>query len=211
MFERFITVGYYALVDFTKVSPVPDIISDACEWFSIYDIPEMILDHRHIFEEALQTVRELFDYALTVGFNLNFVDIGGGFHGHDLSLLDHYAKYINRALDNLFPGDFYEIISEPGRYFVSSAFTLICNIHSKKIIRDDDGSIKKIHYFINDALYQSFMGTFLDHNPVKPRLMNGVKKSGPKYDSMVWGNTCDPVDKVTVDWPSEELNICKKP
>ena len=57
MFERFITVGYYALVDFTKVTPVPDIISDACEWFSIYDIPEMILDHRHIFDEALQNLR----------------------------------------------------------------------------------------------------------------------------------------------------------
>lgn len=160
-----------------------------------------------IFEEALQTVRKLFDYALTLGLNLNFVDIGGGFHGHDLSLLDHYGKYINKALDELFPGDFYEIISEPGRYFASSAFTLICNIHSKKVVRNDDGSIEKIFYFINDALYQSFMGTFLDNNPVIPRLMSEVQRDGPKYDSVVWGNTCDPVDKVSVGWFSEELDI----
>lgn len=68
MFERFITVGYYALVDFTKVTPVPDIISDACEWFSIYDIPEMILDHRHIFDEALQNLRLQLNFH-PVGFN----------------------------------------------------------------------------------------------------------------------------------------------
>src|ERR1017187_6949593 len=52
MFERFITVGYSALVDFTKVKPVPDNISDACEWFNIINLPEMILDHRYIFDEA---------------------------------------------------------------------------------------------------------------------------------------------------------------
>ena len=69
MFERFITVGYSALVDFTKVTPVPDIISDACEWFGINNIPEMILDHRHIFEEALQYLRIQLNFH-PVGFNL---------------------------------------------------------------------------------------------------------------------------------------------
>jgi 8-oxo-dGTP diphosphatase len=69
MFERFITVGYSALVDFTKVTPVPDNISDACEWFGINSIPEMILDHRHIFEEALQYLRMQLNFH-PVGFNL---------------------------------------------------------------------------------------------------------------------------------------------
>jgi 8-oxo-dGTP diphosphatase len=69
MFERFITVGYYALVDFTKVTPVPDNISDACEWFGIYEVPEMILDHNHIFDEALQNLRMQLNFH-PVGFNL---------------------------------------------------------------------------------------------------------------------------------------------
>lgn len=69
MFERFITIGYYALVDFTKVSPTPDNISSACEWFSIDNLPEMILDHRDIFDEALRALRiQLIFYP--VGFNL---------------------------------------------------------------------------------------------------------------------------------------------
>ena len=38
MFERFLTVGYSALVDFTKVESMPDVFSAACEWFNIQSI-----------------------------------------------------------------------------------------------------------------------------------------------------------------------------
>ena len=69
MFERFITIGYYALVDFTKVNPTPDIVSEACEWFSIDDLPEMILDHRNIFDEALRALRMQLNFH-PVGYNL---------------------------------------------------------------------------------------------------------------------------------------------
>ncbi|MEO8416493.1 MAG: NUDIX domain-containing protein [Ginsengibacter sp.] len=69
MFERFITIGYSALVDFTKVTPVPDTISDACEWFSLNGVPEMILDHRYILDEALQNLRLQLNFH-PVGFNL---------------------------------------------------------------------------------------------------------------------------------------------
>lgn len=69
MFERFISVGYSALVDFTKVQPVADIFSDACKWFSINEIPSMILDHRHIFETALENLRKQLSFS-PVGYNL---------------------------------------------------------------------------------------------------------------------------------------------
>jgi 8-oxo-dGTP diphosphatase len=51
------------------VMPVPDNISGACEWFGINNIPEMILDHGHIFEEALQYLRIQLNFH-PVGFNL---------------------------------------------------------------------------------------------------------------------------------------------
>lgn len=69
MFERFISIGYYALVDYTKVNPAPDNISSACEWFSIENLPEMILDHRNIFDEALQALRIQLNFH-PVGYNL---------------------------------------------------------------------------------------------------------------------------------------------
>lgn len=69
MFERFISIGYYALVNFTKVKPMPDIISQSSEWFSIDSVPDMILDHRNIFDEALKALR-LQLYFHPVGYNL---------------------------------------------------------------------------------------------------------------------------------------------
>ena len=69
MFDRFITVGYTALVDFSKVHPVADTLSSACEWFDIHNIPEMILDHRNILEKALENLRMQLNYH-PLGYNL---------------------------------------------------------------------------------------------------------------------------------------------
>jgi ADP-ribose pyrophosphatase YjhB (NUDIX family) len=69
MFERFITVGYTALVDFSKVAPLPDILSNACEWHNIHTLPEMILDHKAILEKALENLRLQLNYH-PVGYNL---------------------------------------------------------------------------------------------------------------------------------------------
>ncbi len=69
MFERFITVGYSALVDFSKVQPVADVFSTACEWMNIHDIPEMLLDHREILNKALEHLQvQLNNHP--VGYNL---------------------------------------------------------------------------------------------------------------------------------------------
>jgi 8-oxo-dGTP diphosphatase len=64
--QRFITVGYYALIEFSKASPRPDDISDACEWKSVDELPDMILDHREIADKALDTLR----------FQINYQPIG---------------------------------------------------------------------------------------------------------------------------------------
>jgi hypothetical protein len=69
IFQRFISVGYYALVDFSKVSPAPDTLSDACEWVDVRKLPNLIFDHKRIFQQALETLRAMLDQKL-VGFNL---------------------------------------------------------------------------------------------------------------------------------------------
>ena len=55
--QRFVTVGYYSLVEYSKVTPVPDSFSEKCEWISLNEIPELILDHRTIINEALASLR----------------------------------------------------------------------------------------------------------------------------------------------------------
>ena len=69
MFERFITVAYSALVDFSKTVPVADNFSTDCRWFAIHELPEMILDHRNILNKALENLRMQLNYH-PVGYNL---------------------------------------------------------------------------------------------------------------------------------------------
>jgi ADP-ribose pyrophosphatase YjhB (NUDIX family) len=69
MMDRFVTVGYYALVEFSKVNPQPDNFSEECVWWDFDSIPSLIYDHEKIVEKALDTLRQsLNEYP--VGYNL---------------------------------------------------------------------------------------------------------------------------------------------
>lgn len=57
LFKRFVTIGYYALVDFHSVDPKPGLLEEKVEWFNVYDLPDLIMDHNQIIEDALSKLR----------------------------------------------------------------------------------------------------------------------------------------------------------
>ncbi|PJE46102.1 MAG: NUDIX hydrolase [Sediminibacterium sp.] len=67
--QRFITIGYYALVEFEKVKPIPDPLSLACDWFDIDQLPRLIFDHQAIIEGALIAMRQHLNFQ-PIGLNL---------------------------------------------------------------------------------------------------------------------------------------------
>ena len=69
LFRRFITVGYYALVEYSYVNPQVDVFSDECTWKDIADLPELMMDHAEILNKALATLRSHLNYH-PVGYNL---------------------------------------------------------------------------------------------------------------------------------------------
>lgn len=69
LLRRFISVGYYALVDFTKAVPIPDSLSDSCAWYELANLPPLMQDHQFIVQKALDTLRTDLDRKL-IGFNL---------------------------------------------------------------------------------------------------------------------------------------------
>lgn len=69
MKERFLTVGYYALINYDKVTPVPDRFSDSIDWYAIEDLPPLMMDHRLIVDKALDTLRKNIDEKI-IGINL---------------------------------------------------------------------------------------------------------------------------------------------
>jgi 8-oxo-dGTP diphosphatase len=67
--QRFVSIGFYALVDYSKVSLAVDEVSDACEWKDISDLPELIMDHKSIFDKAIMTLRKQLIHK-PIGYNL---------------------------------------------------------------------------------------------------------------------------------------------
>lgn len=67
--QRFISIGFYALVDYSKVNLVIDEFSLECEWKSIEEVSDFAMDHKRIFEKALITLRKQLIHK-PIGYNL---------------------------------------------------------------------------------------------------------------------------------------------
>ena len=66
---RFISVGFYALIDFTQAVPNPDSLADRCAWYDLTNLPPLMLDHQEMVWKALETLQDNLDRKL-IGFNL---------------------------------------------------------------------------------------------------------------------------------------------
>lgn len=142
-----------------------------------------------VYCEAIKVCRKLFEAAETIGYKLNLLDIGGGFPGENFHRIDEFSVKINRALDLSFPAEKFpdlNILSEPGRYFVESAFTLVTEIHSRKITRRSDGSIQEVMYYLNEGIYSSFLFVPLGPETVVPQIMRR-NQSDVKFKTTIWG------------------------
>lgn len=64
--SRFISLAYYALVDISKVTPTKTGIDESLEWYSIKEIPQMMLDHNEIIDKALKSLRLNLDTNIIV-------------------------------------------------------------------------------------------------------------------------------------------------
>jgi len=69
--KRFISVGYYALVNHKDVSPIGDELSESCDWIILDELESqnITMDHKQIIEKALNTLREQISYK-PIGLNL---------------------------------------------------------------------------------------------------------------------------------------------
>jgi ADP-ribose pyrophosphatase YjhB (NUDIX family) len=67
--RRFVSIGYYALVDMRNVVPRKIDIDQAIEWCPIKQLPTMIMDHNDMVSQALDTLRLNLDQKL-IAFNL---------------------------------------------------------------------------------------------------------------------------------------------
>lgn len=58
LFRRFITIGYYALVDFQQVTLTPDVFTKKYHWADVNDLPLLYMDHAEMIQKALETLKK---------------------------------------------------------------------------------------------------------------------------------------------------------
>jgi len=158
------------------------------------------------FAVAIKIAYDAFEYARSIGFNPNILDIGGGFpggeDGNGLRDLGSIPNVINECLDEYFPIESnISVISEPGRYFASPSQTIGCFVFGKRERLLPNGD-NHIDYWISEGIYSSFNCKIFDNQQPVPHLLNNFKNENEteneikKYSSTIFGPTCDGMDKV---------------
>jgi ADP-ribose pyrophosphatase YjhB (NUDIX family) len=69
LFERTLSIGYFALVDYSKVNVTTDFFTEDFQWCDVNEVPNLLFDHNEVVEKALLTLR-LQIYHQPIGFNL---------------------------------------------------------------------------------------------------------------------------------------------
>lgn len=160
---------------------------------------------------AIENARCVFDIGATLGFHMTILDLGGGWPGTSDAKVPfvEIAKVVNAALDLYFPEEEFEqleVIAEPGRYYVASAFTLATMVIAKREVHLDDGN-RGVMYYLNDGVYGSFNCTIFDHWIVEPIPFVQNAEHRDMLLTTLWGPTCDSMDLIKKDILLPELEI----
>jgi ornithine decarboxylase len=137
---------------------------------------------------------------------MHTLDVGGGYCSETFETM---AAVLSAALDDYFPPHI-RVIGEPGRYYVSTAFTLACLVTSRRTVVDPTLETTSYMLYMNDGVYGNFSSIIFDHqNPVPRILANNGKflynaptestgiDTPSATDYSIWGPTCDGIDVIS--------------
>jgi len=150
----------------------------------------------------------VFEMGKKYGFQMNLLDIGGGFLGEDNptpSVADVASNLVPVLAQ--FPAGT-RFIAEPGRYFATACHTLVSNIHSRRVVKDKTGKVTSCLYYINEGVYHAFNCIFFDHKHPLPRTMLlDDLATRTTIPCTVFGPTCDSIDCVCKDVTMPLLDV----
>ena len=136
--------------------------------------------------------------AAAAGVRLHRLNLGGGFPGHrglgPAPALEEIFARIDAAAEAAFGPDRPALVCEPGRALVGEAFSLMTRV---KALRDGQ------HVFLNDGVYGCLAELPLMGNVERLEVFapDGQRRSGPPAPRIVFGPTCDSVDRLPGELP----------
>jgi ornithine decarboxylase len=145
-----------------------------------------------------QFIGKAAEIARNAGVKIARLNVGGGFPsqrtaGSVLALEDIFAV-IDRATADAFGDARPALVCEPGRAMCGDAFSLVTKV---KAIRDDQ------HVFLNDGVYGGLaeMPVIGMVERIEVLSPESVRRSDPTVARIVFGPTCDSVDRLPGDIP----------
>jgi ornithine decarboxylase len=82
------------------------------------------------FRDAVWRAKRVFDMGKAQGYDFRFLDVGGGFEGAGFAEM---SRVLSDSLDEHFPRhEGVRVVAEPGRFMVSTAFTLATSIIARR-------------------------------------------------------------------------------
>ena len=136
--------------------------------------------------------------AQQAGVRIARLNVGGGFPSHRVQgvvpQLESTFQLIDRVATEAFGADRPALICEPGRALCGDAFSLAARVKAMR-----DGA----HVFLNDGLYGSLfeLGQIGLLDRVEVLDPQGNRRTGPIVGRIVFGPTCDSVDRLPGDMP----------
>lgn len=143
-------------------------------------------------------IREAAEIAKRAGVTIARLNVGGGFPNHRLHgvvpQLEETFQLIDRVTGEAFGENRPLLICEPGRALCGDAFTLAARV---KAVRDGE------HVFLNDGVYGTLtelplIGVIDRMEVIAP---DGTPRTGETVPRIVFGPTCDSVDRLPGDIP----------
>jgi ornithine decarboxylase len=143
-------------------------------------------------------IREGANIARAAGVTIARLNVGGGFPNHRLQAvvpqLEETFALIDRVATEAFGAERPLLVCEPGRALCGDAFALAARV---KAVRDGT------HVFLNDGVYGTL--TELPMIGVIDRMevisSEGAKRTGAVLPRIVFGPTCDSVDRLPGELP----------
>ncbi|AAS52771.2 AER087Cp [Eremothecium gossypii ATCC 10895] len=157
--------------------------------------------------QAVVDARRVFDRAAHFGLPaLRVLDVGGGFQ---FDTFHQSSAILNAALDTHFPpGSGVELIAEPGRFLVATAFTLSSHVIAKRELPERGSML-----YINDGIYANMNCILFDHYQPTPRVLyhaaafhyfdttsSKSRTAACPHRTSIWGPTCDGLDCITDEY-----------
>ncbi|KAG6136308.1 Ornithine decarboxylase [Claviceps purpurea] len=159
------------------------------------------------FYKAVRDAHTVFQQGAELGYAMRTLDVGGGFCGETF---EQVAAVLDDALNEFFPpGNNINIIAEPGRYYVATAFTLACHVIARRTVEDPTLDGKGYMLYVNDGVYGNFSSIMFDHqHPVANILRTEGRtlyntgaarpcSAGDGVEYTIWGPTCDGIDRIS--------------